>query len=214
MSIYETLSKIDVSEFTEKKGKFTYLSWANAVDILLKHYPEATWDVVRDDNHIPYVCTPNGAFVTVWVEIQGIRRTISHPVLDFRNSSVVDPDAFVVNTSIQRALAKCISLHGLGLYIYRGEDLPEAPKGQTNPNKPLRQNFIDRAVEVYRECIDADVDEIDYRKMQYVESNLTSDEKMAALDAFGNEKPEGSKRMYKNIINDCLKKHPADEVAA
>lgn len=126
-NIYETLSEIDVGKFIEKKGAFSYLSWADAVNVLLKHYPEAVWRVISDNNGYPYVSTPAGCFVTVELTIEGIPRTQVHPVLDHRNKSVKEPDAFQINTSIQRALAKAISLHGLGLYIYRGEDLPEAP---------------------------------------------------------------------------------------
>ena len=60
----------------------------------------------------------------ITVTINNISRTQLHPILDFRNKTVKTPDSFQVNTSIQRALAKAISLHGLGLYIYQGEDLP------------------------------------------------------------------------------------------
>jgi hypothetical protein len=125
MNTYEVLSKTDVREFTKKKGKFSYLSWAAAVDVLLKHCPDATWVVIENDQGWPYVSTPAGCFVTVSLTIDGVTRTQVHPVLDNRNKSIKEPDSFQVNTSIQRCLAKAISLHGLGLYIYRGEDLPD-----------------------------------------------------------------------------------------
>ncbi len=131
MSAFSVLSKIDVSEHTEKKGKFTYLSWAWAVRILLENFPEATWrvhtfaDVVNTES--PYMRTDAGAFVQVTVTVNDIERTQVHPVLDHMNKTVVEPNAFQVNNSIQRCLAKAISLHGLGLYIYAGEDLPQAP---------------------------------------------------------------------------------------
>jgi len=127
MNVFETLSEIDVGNFTEKKGQFTYLSWADAVNTLLKHYPEATWRVLTNPDGFPYTPCPAGAFVTVELTVEGVTRTQVHPVLDHRNKPVKEPDSFQINTSIQRALAKAISLHGLGLYIYRGEDLPEAP---------------------------------------------------------------------------------------
>ena len=131
MSTYEELSKVDVREFTKKKGKFSYLSWASAVDVLLKHFPDATWVVIENGDGWPYVATPAGCFVTVSLTINDVTRTQVHPVLDNRNNAVKEPDAFQINTSIQRCLAKAISLHGLGLYIYRGEDLPEQ-----EPEKP------------------------------------------------------------------------------
>jgi hypothetical protein len=130
MNAFQTLSKIDVSEHTEKKGKFTYLSWAWAVKVLLENFPEATWQVhTFFDNSVetPYMRTEAGAFVQVSVDVEGIRRTQVHPVLDHMNKSVDNPNAFQINNSIQRCLAKAIALHGLGLYIYAGEDLPQPP---------------------------------------------------------------------------------------
>lgn len=130
MSAFSVLSKIDVSEHTEKKGNYTYLSWAWAVKVLLEEFPKATWEVhTYFDNGVetPYMRTEAGAFVQVTVSIDSVRRTQVHPVLDHMNKTVTEPNAFQVNNSIQRCLAKAIALHGLGLYIYAGEDLPQAP---------------------------------------------------------------------------------------
>ena len=130
MSAFSVLSKIDVSEHTEKKGNYTYLSWAWAVKVLLEEFPKATWEVhTYFDNGVetPYMRTEAGAFVQVTVIVDQIRRTQVHPVLDHMNKSVDAPNAFQINNSIQRCLAKAIALHGLGLYIYAGEDLPQAP---------------------------------------------------------------------------------------
>ena len=69
--------------------------------------------------------TECGYFVDVWVEVEGISLSQIHPVLDNRNDPIEKPNAFQINTSLQRALAKAIALHGLGLYIFAGEDLPE-----------------------------------------------------------------------------------------
>src|SRR6185437_1946882 len=55
----------------------------------------------------------------------GKSMTAQLPVMDHRNKAIANPDAFAVNTAMQRCLAKAIALHGLGLYIYAGEDLPE-----------------------------------------------------------------------------------------
>ena len=127
---FEKLNKIDVSKFTEKKGQFNYLSWAHAVRELLKSCPEATWEVHTfkgvDGTDQPYMKNGTGAYVQVSVNVDGIIRSQIHPVLDNRNNTIEKPNAFQVNTSIQRCLAKAIALHGLGLYIFAGEDLPEA----------------------------------------------------------------------------------------
>ena len=127
-STFEILDKTNVNEFTEKKGKFTYLSWAWCVRELLRVAPDATWEV-HEYGCIaelrPYMKTGAGCFVKVTVTVNEIPRTQVHPVLDNRNKSINEPNAFEINTSIQRCLAKAIALHGLGLYIYAGEDLPE-----------------------------------------------------------------------------------------
>ena len=130
MSAFSVLSKIDVSEHTEKKGNYTYLSWAWAVKVLLEEFPKATWQIhtfVDNGTESPYMRTNAGCFVQVSVEIDKVIRTQVHPVLDHMNKSVDEPNAFQINNSIQRCLAKAIALHGLGLYIYAGEDLPQAP---------------------------------------------------------------------------------------
>ena len=122
---FELLRKHNVSEYMEKKGQFNYLSWAYAVEELRKIKPDATWRVIKDENGFPYTSTPAGHFVEVEVTVDGISLSQIHPVLDHRNQTLEQPNAFQINTSIQRCLAKAIALHGLGLYIFRGEDLPE-----------------------------------------------------------------------------------------
>jgi len=134
-SLFERLSQINVSEYTEKKGKFTYLSWAWAVNELKKIAPGAYWIIHEwgtGGNEKPYQQTESGCFVKVTVIAEGVEMTQIHPVLDNRNEPIKTPNAFEINTSIMRCLTKAISLHGLGLYIYAGEDLPfgesEKPK--------------------------------------------------------------------------------------
>ena len=117
------LSKIDVSEHIEKKNNFSYLSWAYAVAQLRAVDPDATWEVLRFEG-VPYMKTECGYFVEVAVTVKGITLSQIHPVLDHRNKPIDQPNAFHINTSIQRCLVKAIALHGLGLYIYAGEDLP------------------------------------------------------------------------------------------
>jgi hypothetical protein len=119
MSKYSELRMIDVSSKIEKKNNLSYLSWAWAVDTLLQHDPMATWTYgqpVLFGDSVMVFCTVN-AF--------GKSMTAQLPVMDFRNKAIPNPDAFAVNTAMQRCLAKAIALHGLGLYIYAGEDLPQ-----------------------------------------------------------------------------------------
>ena len=141
-SVFEKLDNIDVSAKSEKKGMFTYLSWAWAVRELLRVAPDATWETHDwEVNGIrqPYMETEAGCFVKVSVTVNDITREQVHPVLDNRNQTIKKPNAFEINTSIQRCLVKAIALHGLGLYIYAGEDLPTAviTKEQSNKARAL-----------------------------------------------------------------------------
>lgn len=132
------LAKVNVSEHVEKKGKFSYLSWTFAVNELRKRHPDASWEVKRF-NEKPFMQTELGYFVEVGVIINGIELSQIHPVLNNRNQPIETPTTFDINTSIQRCLVKAIALHGLGLYIYAGEDLPtegdQAPPKKAPPKQ-------------------------------------------------------------------------------
>lgn len=121
---FSKLAQIDCTEHVEKKGRFSYLSWAWAVKKLREVDPTATWEVKRFDG-VPYLKTDCGYFVEVEVTVQGIPLSQIHPILNNQNKPIAEPNSFDINTSIQRCLVKAIALHGLGLYIYAGEDLPE-----------------------------------------------------------------------------------------
>ena len=126
-SVYARLAKVNLNKYKEKKGRFDYVSWAFAVQELLKVVPDATWEVHIFDvegYQCPYMKTPAGYFVQVTVTANGIPRTQILPVLNSSNKTLMEPDAFQLNTSMMRCLAKAIAQHGLGLYIYAGEDLP------------------------------------------------------------------------------------------
>ena len=126
---FAKLAQIDVSQHVERKGEFAYLSWPYAVQQLRLADPTATWEVRRFDG-LPYLKTETGYFVEVAVTVQGVTLSQIHPVLDADNRPIAAPTSFDVNTSIQRALVKAIALHGLGLCVYAGEDLPESGKTQ------------------------------------------------------------------------------------
>lgn len=121
---FSEFAKVNVNENVEKKGKFSYLSWPWAVAQLREKDPTATWEVCRFDN-LPYMETKCGYFVEVAVTVQGVTLSQIHPVLDNFNKPITQPNSYQINTSIQRCLVKAIALHGLGLYIYAGEDLPD-----------------------------------------------------------------------------------------
>jgi len=125
-SVFKTLYATNVNEHIEKKGAFSYLSWPYAVAQLRLADPSASWEVKRFADGLPYQKTELGVFVEVAVTSQGVTLSQIHPVLDNKNRPLLEPSAFEINTSIQRCLVKAVALHGLGLYIYAGEDLPQA----------------------------------------------------------------------------------------
>ena len=115
---FERLAAINVNAHVEKKNGLTYLSWAWAVDQLLRADPAANWEFhepIRFGETMMVVCT-----VTAF----GKPITMHLPVMDHLNKAIKNPDAFAVNKNMMRALVKAIACHGLGLYIYAGEDLP------------------------------------------------------------------------------------------
>ena len=125
---FARLNAINVNEHIEQKGGFKYLSWPFAVAQLRLADPTATWEV-RRFNGLPFLICEAGVFVEVAVTVSAVTLSQIHPVLDGRNRPLMAPNAFDINTSIQRCLVKAIALHGLGLYVYAGEDLPQ-PAGE------------------------------------------------------------------------------------
>lgn len=129
-SIFETLNAIDCSQHTERKNGLTYLSWAWAWGILKTNYPNSFYTIYESANGWNYHNDGKTAWVKTGVTVVDGETQIEHiemlPVMDFRNKSVsLDAiTSFDVNKAIQRSLTKAVARHGLGLYIYAGEDLP------------------------------------------------------------------------------------------
>lgn len=136
---YNKLREIDVTGHMEKKGKFTYLSWSWAVDTLLKEDPKATW---RSDP--PTFFQDGTVMVYCTVEAFDKSMTMQLPVLDFKNKAISNPNAFDINTAMQRCLVKAIALYGIGLHIYSGEDLPpeDLPKEPEPYQSPIEEQYI------------------------------------------------------------------------
>jgi len=113
----------------EKKQNLTYLAWASAWEAVLKNYPEANYTIYENMNGMFYHTDGMTCWVKTGVTIEGIERIEYLPVMDFRNKSIPvnAVTSFDVNKAIQRSLTKAIARHGLGLYIYKGEDLPSEP---------------------------------------------------------------------------------------
>ena len=118
-----------MNDHTEKKQNLTYLSWAWAWAEALKADPAASFRVhtfaTAQDGASPVMNIGDTGMVWVDVTLNGRTRTGFLPVMDHRNKPISEPDAFQVNTAIMRCMTKTLSLFGLGLYIYAGEDLPD-----------------------------------------------------------------------------------------
>jgi hypothetical protein len=123
MSI-EMLLKKNVNEHVEKKNGLSYLSWAWAWAEALKADPKASYRIEMF-NCKCYMEINGTAMVFVTVTMFDKPMTCQLPVMDYRNKAILNPDAFAVNTAIMRCMTKALALHGLGLYLYSGEDVPE-----------------------------------------------------------------------------------------
>jgi hypothetical protein len=122
MSIANLLT-LNVNEHTEKKANLTYLSWAWAWAEALKADPKASFKVEMFGDKC-FMDINGTAMVWVTVTMFDKPMTCQLPVMDHRNKAILNPDAFQVNTAIMRCMTKALSLHGLGLYLYSGDDLP------------------------------------------------------------------------------------------
>ena len=136
MTKFAELAKINVNEHVEKKGNLSYLSWAWAVSELLSRDDTAGWEY-RWVGDKPYAQIGETCMVFCTVNAFGKYRTAQLPVMDHRNKAISNPNAMEVNTAMQRCLAKAIALHGIGLYIYAGEDLPEGAPASVGPTSDI-----------------------------------------------------------------------------
>jgi hypothetical protein len=114
----------NVNDHVEKKNGLSYLSWAWAWAEALKADADATFKVEMFDGKC-FMDINGTAMVFVTVTMFKKPMTCQLPVMDYRNKAIPNPDAFAVNTAIMRCMTKALALHGLSLYIYAGEDLPE-----------------------------------------------------------------------------------------
>jgi hypothetical protein len=135
MSVFETLNAVNVNGHTEKKNGLTYLSWAWAWGELLKRYPDSTYTVYENAQGWNYHTDGKTCWVKTGVTVEGKEYIEFLPVMDFKNRSIPAEavTSFDVNKAIQRSLTKAVARHGLGLYIYAGEDLPEEESAKEEP---------------------------------------------------------------------------------
>jgi len=124
--IQEQLLGLNVNEYTDVKGKLTYLSWSHAWEEFIKICPGATYVIKKNELGLPYFGNEtHGYMVFTEVTVENITHEMWLPVMDFKNKSMLIPTTFDVNKAIMRCLTKNLAMFGLGLYIYKGEDLPQ-----------------------------------------------------------------------------------------
>ena len=138
---FVTLNNINVNDKTEKKNGLTYLSWAWAWAEVKKLFPAAFYTIYENAQGWNYHTDGRTCWVKTGVTIEGLEHIEYLPVMDFRNASIpLDKvTSYDVNKAIQRSLTKACARHGLGLYIYAGEDLPEADQPQQPQPQPIPQ---------------------------------------------------------------------------
>ena len=141
--VWKTLSEINVNDHIEKKNGYSYLTWSWAWATLMEHYPASTFYFENqeqgeiDANNEGVIRFPDEtAEVRCTVTVEGITRSMWLPVMDYKNNAIKNPNARDINDAKMRCLVKALSLFGLGLYIYAGEDLPEKTKKVEAPAKP------------------------------------------------------------------------------
>ena len=137
---FSKLNSINCNDKTAKKNGLTYLAWAYAWGEVKKLFPDATYTIYENAQGWFYHTDGNTCWVKTGVTINGIEHIEYLPVMDFKNRSipVEQVTSFDVNKAIQRSLTKAVARHGLGLYIYAGEDLPDEGEQQDVPSQPSK----------------------------------------------------------------------------
>ena len=137
-SVFATLNAINCNDKVEKKGNLSYLPWAWAWQSVKQNYPDASYTIYEDANGIPYFTDGKTCWVKTGVTINGLEHIEYLPIMDFKNRSIPleQVTSMDMNKTIQRSLTKACARHGLGLYIYAGEDLPEAEQPQQPVSQP------------------------------------------------------------------------------
>jgi hypothetical protein len=183
MSI-EMLLKKNVNEHVEKKNGLSYLSWAWAWAEALKADPKASYKIEMFGDKC-FMDINGTAMVFVTVTMFDKPMTCQLPVMDYRNKAIPNPDAFAVNTAIMRCMTKALALHGLGLYLYSGEDVPEegrsvviTPTQGAQDNIPIEElrHLEELAMELIATCEQGDP-RAAWVKLE--EQNLDSEQKVA-----------------------------------
>ena len=141
---FTELYQVNVSDKIEKKNGLSYVSWPFAWAEVKKRHPSAVYTIYErptDYGPVNYFTDGKTCWVKTGVTLDGLEHIEMLPVMDFKNRSVPLEaiTSMDVNKAIQRSLTKACARHGLGLYIYAGEDLPE---GEETKSEPLPEDAL------------------------------------------------------------------------
>lgn len=154
-SVFQTLFAINMNDKVEKKNGLSYVSWAFAWGEVKKHYPNATYTIYERETEfglVNYYTDGRTCWVKTGVTIEGLEHIEELPVMDFKNKSIPlnAVTSMDVNKAIQRSLTKAVARHGLGLYIYAGEDLPEEEKLQEEAEQQNSVTATEKQIELIK----------------------------------------------------------------
>lgn len=148
---FEMLQCINCNDHTERKGGLTYLSWAWAWQMVKKTFPDAFYTIYENKDGMNYHTDGRTCWVKTGVTINGLEHIEYLPVMDYKNNSIPleKVTSTDVNKTIQRSLTKACARHGLGLYIYAGEDLPE---GEAEEVRLKMETAVEEALMSIKQC--------------------------------------------------------------
>ena len=170
--MFNALSNLDLSDKCEKRESLTYVSWSNAWSEFKSAYPSATYQILKNENGLPYFSDPNlGIMVFTEVTVDDVTHQMWLPVMDSKNKAMkLEPytysvwnnfkkafeektvqaaSMFDINKTLMRCLVKNLAMFGLGLYIFQGDDLPEKSADDTTSapqqqmQRPVQQQPVD-----------------------------------------------------------------------
>ena len=206
---FQKLYDVDVKDKVKKKNGLNYVSWAAAWAEVKKIYPDATYHIYERETPeglvINYFTDGKTCWVKTGVTINGLEHIEELPVMDFKNQSISleKITSSDVNKSIQRSLTKACARHGLGLYIYEGEDLPETVKKERKEQDAELTNQKNELIKLMGDTIETGKDETEKDKIK--------DDVYAIVSKHngGKKNPNGidSVEVCKNAIADIKKKY-------
>lgn len=197
-SIFETLNAVNVNDNTEKKNGLTYLSWAWAWAEVKKVVPTAVYTIYERETEygpVNYFTDGRTCWVKTGVTLDGLEHIEELPVMDFKNRSIPldNVTSTDVNKAIQRSLTKACARHGLGLYIYAGEDLPECEKETAGSPEAAQEAGANRLREIEQQMKEAAQKPAESpvrgpataEQKQYIKDNADDETYLKAMQAFG-----------------------------